>query len=604
MRLFQSRQLLWVLLLVPSLGQSAPVERVDKGRDVGDGMVLYDIPYDPKSVKEILFLRPTVAHPFYEIVIPMGDWTEGSAADVASVVVNGVTSDSYYTFVNGFAHVQSGWITRKKSDAPNVVLVTRSAWHNGASTQIDIVVTATDAEGKSQRIAKSYQADAPKSGGAPEGWGRYQSLVARDKAGLERINEPIEVSLTARAEDCGDMGKELRLFAVNEKDGSLVPIPFQTFNPRRFAGTPPGTQEVNYLQHPSQTIECVFPASVGANKGRVYVFFYGNPTAEPLPPFTTDLVVEGPDLGAIVKNWFQTVELSDQSGQIAALRVHTEGRNSVPKLDAPSGASEGKHESAFPMLTNSLTKAVHWNPDSFTDRGSWGHTFSWNPPDRVVVTTRGPLLFRITNSGRMPGYTPEVDVSVSYSFFAGVPYALSTTVMEVRDPVNASALRNGEVVLDSHLVTHFVWKEKTGEIQTLPTLHGPNWQDEWGYRVDHDVPWIAMTNELDGFGVGTAITESTAFNPKYGNATIHRPAFYLYYHHFWSLPLTYFTRGWMYPFSDYQRGPIIPVQEGSTYMDRSAYTAFVLKKETKNRYAEIDGVSQRLMNPLEIRWGR
>ena len=50
------------------------------------------------------------------------------------------------------------------------------------------------------------------------------------------------------------------------------------------------------------------------------------------------------------------------------------------------------------------------------------------------------------------------------------------------------------------LVTHFVWREKTGGIHTIGTVHGPNWQDEWTTRVDHDVPWIAMTNELDGYG--------------------------------------------------------------------------------------------------------
>ena len=73
-------------------------------------------------------------------------------------------------------------------------------------------------------------------------------------------------------------------------------------------------------------------------------------------------------------------------------------------------------------------------------------------------------------------------------------------------------IRNGEIVLDTHLVTHFVWQEKTGAIRTVRTAHGPNWQDEWSTRVDHDVPWLAMTNELDDFGVAAIGQSPFAFN--------------------------------------------------------------------------------------------
>src|SRR5690606_13063269 len=143
---------------------------------------------------------------------------------------------------------------------------------------------------------------------------------------------------------------------------------------------------------------------------------------------------------------------------------------------------------------------AHWNPDSFSDNGKWGHTFAWDPPEKTVVSARGPILFRVTNSGRMPDWTPQVQASVSYSFYASNPAVGVKTVTEVRDPLNANAIRNGELVLDSHLVTHFVWGERNGEIHKIRTAHGPNWQDEWSNRVDHDVRWLAMTHELDDYG--------------------------------------------------------------------------------------------------------
>jgi hypothetical protein len=212
-------------------------------------------------------------------------------------------------------------------------------------------------------------------------------------------------------------------------------------------------------------------------------------------------------------------------------------------------------------------------------------------------------MFRITNRGRMPGYTPQVYASVTYTFYSNSPYMKVTTVTEVRDELNASAIRNGELVLDSHLVTHFVWQEKNRALHTMRTVHGPNWQDEWGTRVDQDVPWLAMTNENENYGVGEIIESSISFNASRGEATTHRPAFYLYYHHFWNVPLTYFTRGWVYPFSDYQRGPIIKVDPGSTYVEKMAFYPAYLG-EGDARYAAFTNASTKIEQPLIQRWGR
>jgi len=579
--------LVLTLLLSASLtpvrtAPAAEARSAEHGLDVGDGQVLYDIPYNPKQVREIAFVAPTAKHPFYEIVIPLGDWTEGESAAVQKVRVNGVESDSFYVFVDGFSHVQSGWITQKSKSAKNAVLVTRSLWHNGETVTIYVEISAA---GAAQNIKKSFTATAPAAGGGPEGWRRYQSLVLSEHAGLARDNEPVEFSLTVRAEDCADLERELRVFAVDSASRKLTPLAVQTFNAKQFAGTPPGTSNANYLQHPSRSLEGVFLANVPARGAKVHLFVYDNPAAPAPEPVTADLTVVGPPLVATVENQFYTVRLDPKCGQIASFEL--KGRKGKP----------------VPRLSNSLTYAVHWNPDSFSDNGKWGHTFAWNPPEHTAVSARGPLLFRVTNRGRMPDDTPQVYASVSYSFYAHTPYVKVTTITEARDALNASAIRNGEIVLDSHLVDHFVWKEKSGELHTARTVHGPNWQDEWATRVDHDVPWLAMTNEREDYGIGEIIQSSLAFNPARGEATTHRPAFYLYYHHFWRQPVTYFTRGWVYPFSDYQRGPILPVDAGSTYVEKMAFLPFNLHRGGK-RYEEIEAASTALRQPLVQRWGR
>lgn len=575
------RRFLFLALLAAVAAARADVESVERGRDVGDGNVLYDTPYDPKLVGEVTFVAPTVAHPYYEIVVPLGDWREGKGATLSKVIVNGVESDSFYVFVDGFSHVQSGWITREMDTAPNVVIVTRSVWHNNEETKIELRI---EASGKAEPVVKTFSAKAPSAGGAPAGWTRYQSVVLTETAGLERTNEPVEFSITARQEDCADLARELRLFAV-EENGALAPVAVQTFNAKRFAGRPPGTSNPNYLQHPSQSAEAVFLASVPANGSRVYVALYGNDKPTPPPTGEGDLKVTGDQPGFVVENKYFATDLDDASGQVKSFRI------------------KGRDDKPAPLLTNSLTLAAHWNPDSFSDNGKWGHTFAWDPPDDTTISANGPIMFRITNRGRMPDWTPQVYASVTYSFYSNSPYMKCSTVMEVRDELNADALRNGELVLDSHLVDHFVWQEKNGALRTIRTVHGPNWQDEWGTRVEQDVPWIAMTNEPEGYGVAEIIQSSIAFNPNRGEATTHRAAFYLYYHHFWNVPLTYFTRGWMYPFSDYQRGPIIKVDAGSTYVEKMAFYPAHLG-EGDARYAAFANASTQMQQPLLQRWGR
>ena len=149
-----------LLILAAGLGPVRPAlaskaKSIEQGRDVGDGQVRYNIPYDPKHVSAITFVSPSVQHPFFEIVIPMGDWTEGKSATVQKVRINGVDSDSFYLFVDGFSHVQSGWITQKSPTAKNVVLVTRSLWHNGESVTIEAEVSATGAGDASRTIPVS-----------------------------------------------------------------------------------------------------------------------------------------------------------------------------------------------------------------------------------------------------------------------------------------------------------------------------------------------------------------------------------------------------------------------------------------------------------------
>ena len=327
---------------------SSPVAvSVEKGRYVGEGLVLDPLPYDPKSVGEMTFVSPAPDHPFYEVVAPLGDWDGGAGAAVTKVTVNGIAYPAFNLYIEGEAHYSSTWITRKSPTAKNVVIAVRVPWHNGEAIALEVTCAGTDGE----KVLKA-EGQAPASGGAPEGWRRYQSVTLRETEGLAREAEPVEFSLAARAENCGDLAREIRLFSC--ENGILTPTDCQTFGAQEFLGTPPGTSNDNYLQHPSRSINVVFLASVPARGAKVYVAFYDNPHAPALAEPATDLVVSGPSLGATVENSYYRVELHPECGQIASFELKNRG-------DHPA-----------PLLTNSYSRAVHWNPDSFSDNGKWG----------------------------------------------------------------------------------------------------------------------------------------------------------------------------------------------------------------------------------------
>ena len=122
------------------------------------------------------------------------------------------------------------------------------------------------------------------------------------------------------------------------------------------------------------------------------------------------------------------------------------------------------------------------------------------------------------------------------------------------------------------------------------------------------LPWFALTNEAGNYGLGVAVETSVAFNPNSGEADVHRPAYYVYAHHYWGIPLTYCTRAWVYPFADYhrgdgQRGPIIPVSPGSTYVEKMAVVPFFLGAG-RDSYVAIADASKQILYPLRQRWGR
>ena len=557
--------------LVPA---ATVVDKTPQGISVGRIFLPDTIPFDPKTLDTLSCFAPTGERPMYEIAIPIGDWEGGPGASISSVTINGVKCYAYSVYSNGVAHLGTQ-ITQKAQQTKNIIVVAKALWHNSEHIEAKVKIEHTE-----NAETRTIIGRAPSKGGMPEGTVHYESFALAEEAGLDRKHEPVEISVSvypeevATADDQGGLASELRLYRITE-GGCPEPVPIQIFDT---GGVPGVEHKDSYHFSPSKTVRLFFFAKVSANQSVPYVLTYGSSSPPPSPAPSRTLDIKGKAPGFIISNLFYSCTLDSKSGQIMSIKLNGEANKDVP------------------AFTNSLTRAMHWNPDSYGANGKWGHTFAWDPPDHTVIAADGPMLFRITNSGRMPDETPQVYASVSYSFYAETPYIGVTTVMEVRDRYSASALRNGEVVVDSHLVTHFVWKDKAGRINRIPTLIQAGVLDENAVMTEPDIPWVAVTNEYDGYGMAAIWAKVDAYHREEGTRPVHRPGYFFYNHHAWGTPLTYFTRAWVYPFAYKGRRPNIMVEPGAVYYERGVFYPF--RFEPGSDYEQVERINTVLSQPL------
>jgi len=573
-----------ILLALAACATPPPIEDMEPAPgpgvyDVGDVNLRAALPFDPADPPDVVFLSPTVELPYWGIGVRLGNWDGGPEASLSEVRIDERPVTDYFLFVNGEAH-EAPWITRKAERAENVFVVVKTLWENGATYRFDAMVVAPEAG----TMPFAIQVTAPIAGGGPGGCTGFDSFVLSDSTGLDRWCEPTEIVVSAADDECGNLAEEVRLFEV--VPSGLIEQPCQAFDHRRWSGHPPlprGLQPKNRgrWSSPSQSVRLAFLADVPAHGHAIYCVAYGGAPASARPAPSSPLVrSEADDGSTVIENGCYRVDLHPKCGQL----------DSFVLVNHPE----------VPAFTNSTSGTVHWNPDVYDDKG-WGHAFSWDPPERTVVSADGPILYRVTRSGRMPSNNAEVELSVTYSFWAGAPWVRMQSSMRVTDDFGASAIRNGEMVFDADLFDAICWKEKSGRLRKIRALHRPDPLIDAPATPAADIPWVALYNTSGRWALGSVALTAYAYDPLGGNPSVYRPAYFLYCHPFWNRPLTYFVRAWVYPFGYNDRMPAVPVRAGSTYVEDAAYLPFLLDEDEPFR--PIEDLDRRLRAPLEIRYG-
>jgi len=559
------------------------IVNMEPGKTFVNDLVLdTDLNFDPMNVKVVMFKSPTLKHPYYHIIVPVKDF-KGGKPQISKVEINGEAPEFYQTFVNGQLHVEN-WLSQKANTVKNIVLVMKYTWHNDTKYKIEVELKAPkvfNPTSKDDYITEFtiHNVNSPSEGGAPAGWKYSVIFILSEEYGIDRKSEPVDIELCVQPERIQDITKEVRIMEYNPKNYRFTEIPSQIYEHHIFKGRKRKTGRVH---HPSEQCRVLFLADVLANTKKLYALVYGNPDAES-PEYKTDLKIKGDGLGAVIENNCWEVKLHEKSGQIHYYKLKK---------------TEGKK---VPLYSNTTSGSVHWNPDTYGGEGKWGHTFSWNPPENIYIPAKGPLMYIITRSGRMPGYNPETKVSVTYKFISDCPYVIMTSWMEVITPYAASAIRNGEMVFDADLFDHYGWKAKNGERRFLRTLLNPDEGFDAPAMIPIDTPWLCLYNSQYKYAMGAIHLKVYNYNKNNGVPATYRPKFFLYCHPQWSRPLTYFVRTIVYPFGYNHRYPPLWVPEGNVYVEKGAYYPFILGEE--DPFYPIEVLNDKLRHPLQIYYG-
>lgn len=512
------------------------------------------------AIKRVTYSFPTPKHPCYHVDLTIQmetakDWV------VEQVMTNGRECRDFWVYSNG-KYFKDDVILGGASS--NVVV--RLDWTNSSSNTVEL--NLIEKEGN-ERVPLTSSSTAPSEGGFwNPAWKYYASVVLRENDGYARTSEPIHMTLAVYADRVTDLEKEVRVVAVDPLSGVQAEVPSQVYGVSSWAEQP-----ANKRYQPTAICEVAFLADVPARTEKVYLVFYGNPRAEK-PVYLTDLKVTGEGLGLTVENAFYKMHMQDTSG-------------SVDEIWLKMGVNEKLEHR---LETNG---AVQWNPGIYSPPRPWIHASDWNPPPHYAEI-RGPVFCMTKRWGVFPQY-PEIEVSITYLFYANNPYLMFDSTLDVLKDLPVKALRNGEVVFNRAVFDEFAWKKPDGTMGSMVITDGPR-HPKHALRIEPDTPWLAYYSREHRCGFGGITLRLSETRRGEGLPRIDYPFIYLA----WG-PWTYWSRVYTYTYGSNNPQRMVPVAGGSTYYEKMAFLPFRLGETDADRFTCLEQYQQRLVHPLDWR---
>lgn len=381
----------------------------------------------------------------------------------------------------------------------------------------------------------------PQRWAVPAGWRFAKRLILSNDTDDERCSEPIEADVDFHASQVTDLPRELRVARVAD-DGSLTIV----------------ASQIHEFAREDEILRCrlFFLADVDAKSSATYIILYGNPEAAE-PDVDTDLSVSGSGFALEVENEYYRAVLSSLSGNWKS--HYPKGWQAV--LD--SGGGHG------------VEGTIHWGPDWSEERVGRYRITSWDgPPMFDYEILRGPVCTRIRRWGHpilslgpQVGRPHNVMATVTYTFWAGQPYVIMESRLDVLEDVRFRDCRNDEFVIGEALPDR-AWMDPDGTIG----FDAKGWSRE-------DPQWMTYFNRDTGEAFGSVHLAFENTNPN------------------WTEPDgAGFSRTGVWV-----RSPVhhANMQAGDTVYEKNAYLPHRFDASGSDRgFADLVGHQRRLLNPL------
>jgi len=514
------------------------------------------------AVKEIICRHPVPKYPHYH----------------AKIEVRNDTNDTYYIDkliankegVRDYVIYCGGDFIFEPILKPNATsyIYARVDWEVNSKVDIEFDLVEEVSESNTQI---SLSASTPSYGGYwNKDWNYYFSVIATDRYGLERVNEPIHISTTVYFDQIKDPKKEVRVVEVDAITGAQKEIPSQVYGV-----APPYTGEVNISIEHSLSFEVAFFANVRKNEGKVYLVFYGNDKAVQ-PNYPSKLSVTGSAPGLVIENEYYKISMHKSSGVIFDIET---------KMGVNKTLAHG-------LETNG---SVHWNPGFYAPPKAWTHTSDWDPAPNHTVEY-GPIFLMTQANGPLPLYEDQTDVSQTYVFYAENPYIRSSSIIDIKVDAHVQAVRNGEIVFNHDIITNFAYRDKLDEIKHMVITELPRFE-EVALTYDTDAPWVAFYNPEDRFGFAELTINLAKMRREGGLPRVEHHNQYLN----WG-PWSYSTRCMIFPFTSQNPQRMCYAPKSSTYYEDIVFMPFLVREDLDKyeQFKDVDQAYEVHENPLYI----
>ena len=408
-------------------------------------------------------------------------------------------------------------------------------------------------------------------------WKNYKALVVSETAGIDRVGSPVEVLLPFYPDEATQLTRDIRVVSIDLVTHTFTEVPSQVYDIKKYLeeddmepdaqGNP--TRDIP-LWMPTVTARVAFLADIPARTSQVFLIYYNNKNAL-TKEYQTDLRVQGEAPGLQIDNSEYTISLHPDSGHLDQIILKN-------KPDAPL-----YHR----METNG---AIHWNPGIYSPPRPWTHTADWKPPANIHYNS-GPVMVS-TELWDQLREIPEVDASVRYEFYPGLPYIICTTSMRINKRIDCIAVRNAEVVFKRELITHAAWYDAVRDsVIVYDVTRMPDLTD---LLMEDDVPWITFYNQETGIGF-------CGIQLEYVNAGLEsKPRLLNPYLYITAGPWIYWARALSLSFIASNMQQMIPAMEGNFFAEKWAYLTYEIAPGEKP-YQPVLEWQKQLTHPLKVR---